>query len=49
MVPDGGVKATLTELELATVEIRPVGALGDVVTTDDAVDETDTPPELEDR
>ena len=49
MVPDGGVKETLTELEPDTVAIRPVGALGAVVTTNDAMDEAETPPEVRDR
>ena len=45
-VPLGAVKATLTTVELDTVATPIVGALDCVVTTDDALDSTDVPPEL---
>ena len=45
-VPLGGVKTTLTEYGPITVAEPIVGALGNVVTDDDALDATDVPPEL---
>ena len=45
-VPLGAVKATLTTVELDTVAEPIVGALDFVVADDDALDETDVPPEL---
>ena len=45
-VPLGEVKATLTTVELDTVAIPIVGALGFVVTEDDILDAIDVPPEL---
>ena len=45
-VPLGAVKATLTTVELDTVATPIVGALDFVVTEDDALDETDIPPEF---
>ena len=44
--PLGGVKATLTALELDTVAVPMVGASGEVVFELDALDGTDVPPEL---
>ena len=44
--PLGGVNATLTEVELTTVDIKLVGGDGIVVTEDDADDAVDVPPEL---
>jgi hypothetical protein len=45
-LPVGAVKEILTELELNTVAVTLVGALDDVVTSVDAGDESDVPPEL---
>ena len=45
-VPLGAVKATLTEVELNTTVVPIDGALVNVVTAVDALDDTDVPPEL---
>jgi hypothetical protein len=45
-LPIGTVKEILTALELDTVAVTLVGELGAVVTTDDAIDEPEIPPEL---
>ena len=45
-VPVGGVKVTLTVVVLDTVTTPIVGALDNVVTEVDALDEADVPPEL---
>ena len=45
-VPLGAVKATLTAVELDTVDITLVGALGVVVTEVDALEAVDIPPEF---
>jgi hypothetical protein len=45
-LPVGAVKEILTVLELDTVAVTLVGELGAVVTTVDAIDEPDIPPEL---
>ena len=44
--PLGAVNATLTAVELDTVAVPMVGALGFVVFVGDALDATDVPPEL---
>ena len=44
--PLGAVNETETAVELDTIAEPIVGALGGVVTEDDALDETDVPPEL---
>jgi hypothetical protein len=45
-VPLGGVKATLTTVELETVAVPIVGEFDIVVISVDALDATDVPPEL---
>ena len=45
-VPLGAVKETLTAVELDTVAVPIVGALGFVVFDVDALDATEVPPEL---
>jgi hypothetical protein len=45
-VPLGELKAIFTAVELNTVAMPIVGALGFVVTSVDTLDETDVPPEL---
>jgi hypothetical protein len=45
-VPLGDVKETLTTVELDTVAVPIVGAFGFVITSLDALDGTDVPPEL---
>jgi hypothetical protein len=44
--PLGGVNATLTVVELDTVAVPIIGALGVVVSVVDVIDETDVPPAL---
>ena len=45
-VPLGAVKATFIDDELDTITLPIVGGPDTVVTEDDALDETDVPPEL---
>jgi hypothetical protein len=45
-VPLGAVKATLMDDEPNTITLPIVGGPDTVVTEDDALDETDVPPEL---
>ena len=45
--PLGGIKETLTAVELDMVALPMVGAFGFVVTEVDALDETDVPLEFE--